>query len=381
MVLIEKETNSAKTALFSFLYPHLNSFIIENGEKVDSRNGSTKELLNFKTIITNPQFLLFGGYNRNPNVFFLMAEILWILNGSDEVEFLAFFNKKMADYSDNGRNFYGAYGKRLFDADYGDQIEKIIGMLDTDPNDRRCVATIWNEVDLGMQSKDIPCNDMLMFKIRKDGLHCTIQNRSNDLHWGLPTNVFQFGMIGKLIAYCLNVNYATQTHNSQSLHYYIDNDIAKRMKNGQSFGKNLYEICENTYAFDVNFQGTPLEKYRYVKNIISEIYSLLKEYLALEENMIPQNFVDLKNCKIYEKSNFFNFIFYSLLSYIYYARHEKKYTDEVRYDLVRSIYMIDHQQKSDFGILGMSFFLRNMSSKAASKVINELGLNPRILQL
>jgi thymidylate synthase len=380
-MLIERETNSSTTELFSFLYPHINAHLMESGKKVESRNGLTRELLNFKTIIKNPQFLLVGGYNRNINVFFLIAEVLWILNGSDEVDFLTFFNKKMANYSDDNKTFYGAYGKRLFDGDYGDQIKKIISMLDADPTDRRCVASIWNGGDLGMQSRDIPCNDLLMYKLRDDGLHCTIQNRSNDLHWGLPTNVFQFGIIGKLISHCLDVNYATQTHNSQSLHYYIDNPIAKKMKDGQGLGNNLYEICDNTYTFDINFEGTPTEKYDFIKSIVAQIYSLLKEFIALEENIIPQDFVDAKKCNIYESSNFFNFMFYSLLSYVYYAKSKDRYRDDLRADLVRSINKIDHDQNTDFGMLGMAFFLRHMNNTEANRLINELQLNPKILQL
>ena len=77
--------------------------------------------------------------------------------------------------------------------------------------------------------KDIPCNDIVMLKIREGKLITTIGNRSNDLHLGLPTNIFQFSFLTELIAGALGVELGTQTHNSQSLHVYSWNKSAEVM--------------------------------------------------------------------------------------------------------------------------------------------------------
>jgi hypothetical protein len=50
---------------------------------------------------------------RDANPFFHLFESLWILAGRDDVEWLVQFNKRMAEFSDNGETFHGAYGKRL----------------------------------------------------------------------------------------------------------------------------------------------------------------------------------------------------------------------------------------------------------------------------
>jgi hypothetical protein len=50
---------------------------------------------------------------RNANPFFHFFEALWILAGSNDVQWLSHFNKRMAEFSDNGRTFHGAYGYRL----------------------------------------------------------------------------------------------------------------------------------------------------------------------------------------------------------------------------------------------------------------------------
>ena len=82
----------------------------------------------------------------------------------------------------------------------------MLRVLDENPNTRQAVISIWNPLlDLGVSTKDMPCNDMLMFKIRDKKLITTIQNRSNDLHLGLPTNIFQFSFMPELMSQCLNV--------------------------------------------------------------------------------------------------------------------------------------------------------------------------------
>ena len=72
-----------------------------------------------------------------------------------------------------------------------DQVIDAIRLFSENPNSRQVVLSIWNpNFDLGYKTKDIPCNDIIMMKIRDGKLITTIQNRSNDLHWGLPTNIF-----------------------------------------------------------------------------------------------------------------------------------------------------------------------------------------------
>lgn len=241
---------------FSQMYPILNHVILSKPTWDDSRDGKVKEILNFKTIIDNPYRRLVGGYKRNENVFFLLAEAMWIFAGHSDVKFLCFFNKNMAKFSDNGEVFHAPYGFRLrhwgvrtedkfveenMHASQGyDQVADAIKIFEANPNTRQVVLTIWNpDFDLGTKTKDIPCNDMVMLKIRGGKMITTIQNRSNDLHWGLPTNLFQFSFLTELISSCLCVELGTQTHNSQSLHIYDWNDIANVMEHEYASGNNI----------------------------------------------------------------------------------------------------------------------------------------------
>ncbi len=231
-----------KAETFSTIYPHVNHFICGK-ELQESRGGDVKEILDVKTHITNPYRRCVGGYHRNPNIFFLLAEAMWIACGKKDVNFLTIWNKKMAEFSDDGEIFHAPYGYRLrhwgvpsenrvIDGVRGangyDQVVDAIRILSENPNSRQVVMEIWNPLfDLGFKTKDIPCNDIIMFKIRDGKLITTIGNRSNDLHLGLPTNIFQFSFLTEIIAGCLGIELGTQTHNSQSLHVYSWNKSAK----------------------------------------------------------------------------------------------------------------------------------------------------------
>lgn len=248
-----------KTDTFSEVYPILNDYLLEKREWELCRDGKVKEILDFKTIVTNPYRRLVGGYGRNINPFFLLAEAMWIFCGRKDVRFLSLFNKNMEQFSDDGKVFHAPYGFRLrhwgvrsedkfceenLHAAQGyDQVADAIKLFENNPNTRQVVLSIWNpDLDLGTKTKDIPCNDIIMLKIRDGKLITTIQNRSNDLHWGLPTNLFQFSFLTELIAACLNIELGTQTHNSQSLHVYDWNKIANVMQ--ENFNKKN-ELCEN----------------------------------------------------------------------------------------------------------------------------------------
>jgi hypothetical protein len=77
--------DSVVTKAFSGVYPLINKYLIENGESVDSRYGHTKEILNFKTTLTSPYHRCVGGCGRDINIFFLLAEAIWIFKGERDV--------------------------------------------------------------------------------------------------------------------------------------------------------------------------------------------------------------------------------------------------------------------------------------------------------
>lgn len=285
--VIEAET-------FSSIYPSVNDYLLTKAWQ-PSRDGNVKEVLDMKTHITNPYRRCVGGFNRNANIFFLLAEAMWIACGKRDVNFLTIWNKKMAEFSDNGIIFHAPYGFRLRhwgvasehegSAKGFDQVVEAIRILSENPNTRQVVMEIWNpELDLGCKTKDIPCNDIVMFKIREGKLITTIGNRSNDLHLGLPTNIFQFSFLSEIMAACLGIELGTQTHNSQSLHVYDWNKSAKDMhaalqdhKDGvMGFGDMYETFGAKERHIDFNFSHElPVNRFREVEGIMEIIISNL----------------------------------------------------------------------------------------------------------
>lgn len=186
---------------------------------------------------------------RNASPFFHLYESLWMLAGRNDVESVAYYAKRMREYSDDGKTLNGAYGYRWRKAktnvlgsgvddgivyDEIDQLAVIVNHLKAQTESRRAVLQMWNvEDDLlkigsdldfmrGKESKDVCCNLSVMFTVRDTGkcglcyngktettdegyccgcldrspprkddggslkvLDMTVTNRSNDLIWGL----------------------------------------------------------------------------------------------------------------------------------------------------------------------------------------------------
>lgn len=249
---------------FNKFYAFLNRDIRNNGKLIHSRNGDTKEVMDFKTTLTNPRKRCIGILHRDINIYFLLAEAMWIFVGRRDVKFLSFFNSRMENYSDNGKYFHAPYGWRLRKygvdsmAEYDeenmhamqgfDQIKNALFRLEKNPEDRRIVLAIWNpEFDATTEGKDLPCNDLLMFKVREGKLCITIENRSNDLHWGFTTNIFQFSFLLEIMSLCLGIDVGTQTHNAQSLHIYENSKEAENMERQAQEISEDYESLYNLF--------------------------------------------------------------------------------------------------------------------------------------
>jgi len=162
---------------------------------------------------------------RDANPFFHLMEALWILQGRQDVAWLTQFNKNMELYSDDGAIFHAPYGQRLRHQQGFDQIRSAINLLIADKDTRQCVMQIWDaSCDLGIKSKDIPCNDLIFLKIRDNKLNMTVCNRSNDVIWGAyGANVVQFSMIQEYIAGKVGVKVGVYNQVSDSFHVYPDN--------------------------------------------------------------------------------------------------------------------------------------------------------------
>lgn len=173
---------------------------------------------------------------RDANPFFHLFEALWILAGRKDVRTLAWFNKRMAEYSDNTKEFHAPYGFRLRKP--YDQIGVACGMLRQNIDDRRTVLQIWDhKLDLGVSSKDIPCNDMVFLRCIaaedipggfSHRLDITVCNRSNDVVWGAyGANAVQFSILQEYMAAKIGCAVGRYYQVSNNYHVYEDNPYWK----------------------------------------------------------------------------------------------------------------------------------------------------------
>ncbi len=376
--MIYKEANTAVLSHFNDGYFNLHQFLLSEGDAVGSRNGSTRELLNFKTVIKNPVKRCVGGYDRNINVFFLLAEAIWIWAGRRDVAFLDTFNSQLKNYSDDGINYHAPYGWRM--RNFGvssdnsiteenkhfinqgvDQIQAAINMLYNNPEDRRVVLSIWNpEEDLGRTSKDIPCNDLVMFKIRNGLLYTTIANRSNDLNLGLTTNAFQFSFVSEIVSKILNIGLGDQVHNSQSLHLYLNNDMTHELFSNisKSTKRLLYEDAE-TVGMDFSFTDVvlPTEKLSMVDFHINSVISLLNKRAKSGNKEIVEYEDSLKSF-----SRYFYYVYKLLAVYVDYKINKDK-TLSIR-TIIELGTELPEFAHSDYQLLALNFFVtRVLKSK------------------
>ncbi len=179
----------------------------------------------FVTEYSQPTHCVLFDPVRDANPFFHYLESMWILAGREDVATLAHVLPRIKDFSDDGIKFHGAYGHRLRNHFLVDQLDAAIGMLRASPNTRQCVLSIWDPArDLGQRTKDMPCNDMVMLKIRNGALNITVCNRSNDAIWGCyGANVVQFSMLQMYLAASIGCQVGTYMQLSDSFHVYDDN--------------------------------------------------------------------------------------------------------------------------------------------------------------
>ncbi len=219
-------------------------FLVDHGYTTDSRNGPV--LLSPVPVATtyrepNERVVFYAERDGNP--FFHLYEMLWMVNGRNDVDGPARYASNMRNYSDDGKTFHGAYGKRWRDwfltndnvkIEYENEIDQlalIAKRLKADPTDRRCVLQMWDvESDLDKNGKDVPCNTIATFQRGGDGaLNLVVFCRSNDILWGAyGANAVHFSFLLEYMANWIGCPVGYYTQVSVNYHAYIESDVYKK---------------------------------------------------------------------------------------------------------------------------------------------------------
>lgn len=203
------------------------------------RGQKIKEEIAPTLILNNPRARILANPGREVNYGFGVGEFLWYWMGKYDLETMLYYNKRMKDFSDDGKTLNSAYGWRMkimgplsmkIDGDKTNQWEIVKSTLVKDPDSRRAVLIINNSLDQfhaeERGSKDVPCTLSLQFFIRENRLHLHAHMRSNDAFWGLTYDLFSFTLFQECMLLELqaagmkDLEMGTYYHTAGSLHIY-----------------------------------------------------------------------------------------------------------------------------------------------------------------
>jgi thymidylate synthase len=198
--------------------------ILENGDTVRPTKGANREITGILLEVTNPRARLSLTETRN-RLFSGLGELCWYLAGTGDLEFIAYYLSRYADFAEDGIIF-GAYGPRLFQWRNTNQVKNVTRILRDGPDSRRAVIQLFDSEDIIVRHKDVPCTCTLQFLVRGDKLNLVAYMRSNDAFIGLPHDFFCFTMLQEIVARDLGIELGTYKHMVGSLHIY-DHDLKK----------------------------------------------------------------------------------------------------------------------------------------------------------
>lgn len=245
------------------------------GNEEDSRNGPVISIREPTMLsLWNPTHRVLTDPVRDANPFFHVMEFIWMMAGSNDIQWIARFNKQMLEYSDDGKTQHAAYGHRWRKHFNLDQVKKLIGMMRKDPKDRRLVLSMWDaEVDLGNRGKDVPCNTHAYFRVVDDMLNMYVMNRSNDLIWGaLGANIVHMTMLHELIALSTGIPIGEYSVFGTNLHIY------KSVPNFDYYNHGILSDSHDVYKKTGNVYVPLLQENESYADFVADAVDLVHSY-------------------------------------------------------------------------------------------------------
>jgi thymidylate synthase len=119
------------------------------------------------------------------------------------------------------------FGAKYVDAksDYTDkgvdQLRQVIDKIKNKPYDRRIILSAWNPADIPQMALP-PCHMFAQFYVSKQGLDCTLYQRSADMGLGVPFNIASYALLTHMIAFACGIRPNRFNHVLGDAHVYVD---------------------------------------------------------------------------------------------------------------------------------------------------------------
>jgi thymidylate synthase len=200
-------------------YEYVHDRILQDGIPF----GDTKALFNVGFYITDPKDRKIINRERKWSEEYAEAEWQWYLSGDPHVGTLGEIYgkvpeiwKRMADAKGYVNSNYG------YQWDRNGQLDRIIQMLQDNPDNRQCAISIYDGKEIDDYSRDTPCTYAVQFTIVHNRLDMCVTMRSNDLWYGFCNDQYQFSKLQEMVSKRLNIETGVYYHFAHNMHLYND---------------------------------------------------------------------------------------------------------------------------------------------------------------
>lgn len=245
---------------FSAIYQQSLSDLMQAPEyETRPRDLSIKENTNTTLILENPLSCLYQNPVRSSQKKYIAAELLWYFMGRNDVEFIKKYAKFWESIQNEDGTANSSYGNLLFTKKnrFGlTQYEWAINSLLKDKDSRQAILHFNLPEHQYSTNKDFVCTMYGIFQIRDNRLNFSVFMRSNDVIWGLPTDVAFFAVLQCQALSHLRKTYpdlqlGTYSHLANSFHIYEHHfDVVNRMLGKEFVAEKIPQLDENFICAD-----------------------------------------------------------------------------------------------------------------------------------
>jgi thymidylate synthase len=250
------------------------------------RDLKIKENTHVTLILENPASCLYDNQQRSSQRRYIAAELVWYFLGRNDVDFIRNYAKFWDSIQNPDGTVNSSYGNLLFTEknEHGfSQYNWAFFSLAKDRDSRQAIMHFNQPKHQWIKNKDFVCTMYGIFQIRNNKLNLSISMRSNDVVWGLPTDIAFFAtlqsqMLSHLQTVYPDLEMGTYTHKVDSFHIYEHHfDIANRMLEHDFLPDSLPQVksdlIDQTGNPSLDFRDTFDKKIVPFNKIFDPLYS------------------------------------------------------------------------------------------------------------
>lgn len=252
-------------------YLDLMQDILDNGVKHEDRTGVGTLSVFGRQLRFNLDEAAFPILTTKRIAFRWVAEeLFWFLSGNTNekelrnkgitiwrewatAEQVAKFGRAEGDLGPVYGYLWRSFGGHYPDMDGVDQIERLIDMIQINPNSRRLIVSGWDPAQCDKVALP-PCHTLFQFKVEsRKILHCQLYQRSADMFLGVPYNISSYSLLAMLVAHVCGLEPGEFIHTFGDVHIYSNHVDQVKVQLSRT-PKNL-----PTLTIDEKYRGSGLD--------------------------------------------------------------------------------------------------------------------------